>query len=48
MTAVSEQGRRMAALLIAGQEAFRSKPYWDPYGKVWTVGYGFTRIDVSQ
>lgn len=45
MTAITAQGRQMAALLIASQEGFRSKPYWDANGKVWTVGYGFTTLN---
>lgn len=28
---------------IAGSEGFRSKAYWDPFGHVWTIGYGETR-----
>lgn len=29
--------------LIMGFEGFVSHAYWDPYGKVWTIGYGQTR-----
>lgn len=28
--------------LIEGFEGFSSRPYWDPYGGVWTRGYGET------
>jgi len=28
---------------VKKREAFRSKAYWDKYGKVWTVGYGETK-----
>src|ERR1039458_6814290 len=28
--------------LIGGFEGFESCPYWDPYGRVWTRGYGET------
>jgi len=28
--------------LIEGFEGFRSKPYWDEYGRVWTRGFGET------
>jgi lysozyme len=34
---------RVGLAEIAGSEGFRSKAYWDPYGKVWTIGYGETR-----
>jgi lysozyme len=35
---ISEKGLR----LIEQFEGFVSHPYWDPYGKVWTRGYGET------
>lgn len=35
---VSEAGLR----LIEQFEGFSSRPYWDPYGRVWTRGYGET------
>lgn len=35
--------------LIAGFEGFSSAPYWDPYGRVWTRGYGETEgIDANS
>jgi lysozyme len=30
------------AQFIAGFEGFRSAAYWDPWGDVWTIGYGHT------
>lgn len=30
------------AEFIAGFEGFRSAAYWDPWGDVWTIGYGHT------
>jgi GH24 family phage-related lysozyme (muramidase) len=35
---ISERGLQ----LIEGFEGFSSSPYWDPYGRVWTRGYGET------
>lgn len=35
---VSPQGLK----LIKGFELFRDRAYWDPKGKVWTIGYGET------
>jgi GH24 family phage-related lysozyme (muramidase) len=35
---VSDAGLR----LIEQFEGFSSRPYWDPYGRVWTRGYGET------
>ncbi|HEY4451010.1 MAG TPA: lysozyme [Solirubrobacteraceae bacterium] len=35
---ISDRGVR----LIAGFEGFSSAPYWDPYGRVWTRGFGET------
>lgn len=34
---------RRGARFVARFEGFRSCPYWDPYGQVWTVGYGETQ-----
>jgi len=36
---LSERG----AKLIAKFEGFRSCPYWDKHGGVWTIGYGSTK-----
>lgn len=38
VTSVSAEG----LAFVAGQEGFRANAYWDPYGKVWTQGYGET------
>jgi lysozyme len=38
MMHISERGLR----LIEGFEGYSSAPYWDPYGHVWTRGYGET------
>jgi GH24 family phage-related lysozyme (muramidase) len=35
---ISDAGLRF----IESQEGFSSAPYWDPYGRVWTRGYGET------
>lgn len=45
MAEITERARHMAAELIAKNEGFRSKPYWDPHGHRWTIGYGFTSIN---
>src|SRR5579863_5936368 len=33
---------RRGVQLIASFEGFSSRPYWDPYGRVWTRGFGET------
>ena len=33
---------------IKRDEGLRLKAYWDPIGKVWTVGYGHTGPDVTE
>jgi lysozyme len=38
-----EAGLKIAAKMIEPFEGFRSRPYWDPYGRVWTQGFGETR-----
>ena len=37
----------LAAHLIQSFEGCKLKAYWDPNGKVWTIGFGHTR-DVKQ
>ena len=34
--------------LLLKEEAFKPKAYWDPYGKVWTVGIGETGPGVTK
>ena len=34
-------------LAIENAEGFRSHAYWDPIGKVWTVGFGQTGFNVG-
>ena len=36
------------AFKIQEHEGFRPKPYWDPIGKCWTWGYGFTDITKEE
>lgn len=38
-TKLSKRG----AEFIGGFEGYRSSAYWDPWGGVWTIGYGHTR-----
>ena len=45
MSEISARARQLAEKLIAQHEGFRSRPYWDPNGHRWTVGYGFTSIN---
>ena len=33
---------------VKRDEGLRLKAYWDPIGKVWTVGYGHTGPDVTE
>ena len=38
----------LAAALVVDEEGFRSRPYWDAAGGVWSIGYGFcTLLDGS-
>lgn len=41
MLSISENGLK----LIERFEGFSPNKYWDPYGKVWTIGYGTTTAD---
>ena len=42
MTKAATKISRVGLKLIEGFEGFVGHPYWDPYGKVWTIGYGET------
>ena len=36
------------AFKIQEHEGFRPKPYWDPIGEKWTIGYGFTYMTKEE
>ena len=38
---------KQLTLAIENAEGFRSHAYWDPIGKVWTVGFGQTGFNVG-
>lgn len=38
----------LASDLIRRFEGLRTQAYWDPYGKVWTVGYGATGTGIQE